>query len=162
LLRSTPQTIFIVGNAVENLIMKIAIASDHAGFKYKTMLIPILNNFGHGVVDFGTYSDETVDYPDYIRPAAEAVARGDFDRGIVLGGSGNGEAIVANRIHGIRCALCWNTESARLSRSHNDSNILALGERMLTEKDVKEIVEIWLNTPFDGGRHLLRIGKIDL
>lgn len=142
--------------------MKIAIASDHAGFKYKTMLIPFLTNLGHGVVDFGTYSDETVDYPDYIRPAAEAVSRGDFDRGIVLGGSGNGEAIVANRIHGIRCTLCWNTESARLSRSHNDSNILSLGERMLTEKDVKEIVEIWLNTPFDGGRHLRRIEKIDL
>ncbi len=141
--------------------MKIVIASDHAGFKYKSMLIPFLAGLGHDGVDFGTYSDEPVDYPDFIRPAAEAVASGKFDRGIVLGGSGNGEAMVANRIRGIRCALCWNAESARLSRSYNDSNMLSLGERLLSEDAAREIVEIWLNTPFDGGRHLLRIKKID-
>jgi ribose 5-phosphate isomerase B len=141
--------------------MKIAIASDHAGFRYKNMLKAFLTDLGHEVVDFGTHSEESTDYPDYIRPAAETVARGDCDRGIVLGGSGNGEAIVANRVRRIRCTLCWDTESARLSRAHNDSNILSLGERMLSEETVREIVEIWLETPFDGGRHTRRIEKID-
>ena len=100
--------------------MKIAIASDHAGFDYKTMLTTWLRTAGYEVVDYGTDSSESVDYPDYIRPAAEAVARGDCERGIVLGGSGNGEAMVANRVTGVRCALCWNVESARLGRGHND------------------------------------------
>lgn len=141
--------------------MKIAIASDHAGYRYKTMLIRFLTDAGHEVVDFGTDSAESTDYPDYIRPAAEAVARGEVERGIVLGGSGNGEAIVANRVRGVRCTLCWNTESARLARSHNDSNMLSLGERMLSEEDAREIVDTWLKTSFDGGRHARRIEKID-
>jgi ribose 5-phosphate isomerase B len=142
-------------------MMKIAIASDHAGYKYKTMLIDFLTKAGHEVVDFGTDSEESADYPDYIRPAAEAVAREDAERGIVLGGSGNGEAIAANRIRGIRCTLCWNKESARLARAHNNSNMLSLGERMISEDDARAIVEIWLTTPFDGGRHQERIEKID-
>jgi ribose 5-phosphate isomerase B len=142
--------------------MKIAIASDHAGFRYKTMLSRYLADAGHEVVDFGTYSDEPADYPDYVRPAAEAVASREVDRGIVLGGSGNGEAIVANRVRGVRCTLCWNTESARLARSHNDSNMLSLGERMLSEQDARAIVDTWLATPFDGGRHARRIAKIDV
>src|SRR6185295_9207527 len=101
--------------------MKIAIGSDHAGFEYKEKIKWLLSELGHEVVDLGTHSTETVDYPLFIRPVAEAVARGDVERGIVLGGSGNGEAIVANRVRGVRCALCWNVESARLARAHNDA-----------------------------------------
>jgi len=141
--------------------MKIAIASDHAGYKYKTMLIHHLEDAGHEVIDFGTDSDESADYPDFIRPAAEAVAQGEAERGIVLGGSGNGEAIVANRLPGIRCALCWNIESANLARAHNDANMISLGERMISEDEAKALVDIWLTTPFDGGRHARRIAKID-
>src|SRR5258708_6251727 len=102
--------------------MKIAIGSDHAGFDYKERIRAFLEEAGHSVTDFGTHSDQAVDYPLFIRPVAQAVARGEFERGIVLGGSGNGEAIVANRTPGIRCALCWNEESARLRRQHNDAN----------------------------------------
>ncbi len=142
--------------------MKIAIASDHAGYRYKTMLSRFLTDAGHEILDFGTYSEEPTDYPDYVRPAAEAVARGEADRGIVLGASGNGEAIVANRVRGVRCTLCWNIESARLARSHNDSNVLSLGERMVSEEDARAIVETWLTTSFDGGRHARRIDKIDI
>ncbi len=141
--------------------MKIAIASDHAGFDYKTMLTTWLRTAGYEVVDYGTDSSESVDYPDYIRPAAEAVARGDCERGIVLGGSGNGEAMVANRVTGVRCALCWNVESARLGRGHNDANMVSLGQRMMTEETARAIVEAWLEVPFDGGRHARRIEKID-
>jgi ribose 5-phosphate isomerase B len=141
--------------------MKIAIASDHAGYKYKSMLIEYLKNAGHELIDFGADSDESSDYPDYIRPAAEAVARGEAERGIVLGGSGNGEAIVANRVRGIRCALCWSEESARLARAHNDANMISLGERMVSEEQAKTIVDVWLATPFDGGRHARRVEKID-
>ena len=116
--------------------MKIAIGSDHAGFRYKELLKKHLAARGHDVQDFGTYSSEPVDYPLFIRPVAVAVSRGQCERGIVLGGSGNGEAIVANRVSGVRCALCWNLESARLARAHNDSNVLAIGERLLTEDEV--------------------------
>ena len=139
----------------------IAIGSDHAGFRYKALIIEMLRQDGHKVEDMGTYSDEAVDYPVWIRPVAEAVARGDYDRGIVLGGSGNGEAIVANRVRGIRCTLCWNVESARLGRSHNDANVLSLGERMVTVDEMREIVRVWLTTEFEGGRHLRRIEAID-
>lgn len=141
--------------------MKIAIASDHAGFKYKEQIKTVLTEQGHEVRDFGTHSDESVDYPDFIRPAAEAVAAGQFDRGIVLGGSGNGEAMVANKIAGIRCALCWDLRSARLSRQHNDANMLSLGERMMSIHEALEVVELWLNTPFEGGRHQRRIENIE-
>ena len=125
------------------------------------MLVRDLLDLGHEVVDFGTDSEKSVDYPDYIRPAAEAVARGECERGIVLGGSGNGEAIVANRVKGIRCALFWNTESAQLACSHNNANMISLGARMVSEDDVRVIVNTWLTTPFDGGRHANRINKID-
>jgi ribose 5-phosphate isomerase B len=141
--------------------MRIAIGSDHAGFAYKERLRLLLARWGHEVTDFGTYSAEPVDYPLFIRPVAEAVARGEFERGIVLGGSGNGEAIVANRVRGIRCTLCWNVESARLGRQHNDGNVLSLGERMIAEGDLEEIVRTWLTTAFEGGRHLRRIQLID-
>jgi ribose 5-phosphate isomerase B len=141
--------------------MKIAIGSDHAGFEYKGQIIAMLAGLGHEVKDFGAYSTETVDYPVFIRPVALAVAAGQFERGIVLGGSGNGEAIVANRVQGIRCALCWNLESARLGRAHNDANLISLGQRMMTLETALDIVRTWLSTPFEAGRHLRRIEMID-
>jgi len=141
--------------------MKIAIGSDHAGFRYKEMLKKYLAEQGHDAQDFGTYSTDPVDYPLFIRPVAVAVSRGQFERGIVLGGSGNGEAIVANRVSGVRCTLCWNVESARLARAHNDSNVLAIGERLASEAEALEILETWMSTPFEGGRHLHRIELID-
>jgi ribose 5-phosphate isomerase B len=142
--------------------MKIAIGSDHAGFLYKEMLKDHFKRLGHYEVhDFGTYSAEPVDYPLFIRPVAEAVARGEFERGIVLGGSGNGEAIVANRVPGIRCALCWNVESARLAREHNNANVISIGERMVSDSEAIAIVNTWLATSFDGGRHQRRIDLID-
>jgi ribose 5-phosphate isomerase B len=143
------------------MAMKIAIGSDHAGFRYKQAIIAHLRQAGHEVRDFGTNSDESCDYPLFIRPAAEAVARGACERGIVLGGSGNGEAITANRVKGIRCALCWNIETARLARQHNDANMISLGERMIDEPTALAIVDTWLVTPFEGGRHARRIAQID-
>lgn len=141
--------------------MKIAIGSDHAGFKYKEKIKLFLQDLGHEIKDFGTDSEASVDYPVFIRPVAEAVARGEAERGIVLGGSGNGEAMAANRVRGVRCALCWNTETASLARQHNDSNVLSLGERMITEDVALDIVRVWLDTAFEGGRHVRRIQMLD-
>lgn len=141
--------------------MKIAIGSDHAGFRYKERIKKFLAERGHAVEDFGTNSAQSVDYPVFIRPVAEAVARGDAQRGIVLGGSGNGEAMMANRIRGVRCALCWNEETARAAREHNDANVLSLGERMISEETALKIVQIWLDTAFEGGRHVRRIEMLD-
>ena len=141
--------------------MKIAIGSDHAGYDYKASIKEMLLNLGHEVRDFGTDGTAPVDYPIFIRPVAEAVASGAADRGIVLGGSGNGEAMVANRIAGVRCALCWNVESAQLSRKHNDANVLSLGQRMISHEVALEIVRIWMTTRFAGGRHVKRIQMID-
>lgn len=139
----------------------IALGSDHAGFTYKERIKEALLVQGHTVRDFGTDSESPCDYPDFIRPVAEAVAAGQFQRGIVLGGSGNGEAIVANRIRGVRCGVCWNEQVAIWNRSHNDANILSLGQRTVTEAEALHIVEVWLSTLFEGGRHLLRVAKID-
>lgn len=141
--------------------MKIAIGSDHAGFRYKEIIKTHLLGQRHEVRDFGTHSTDPVDYPLFIRPVAEAVARGGFERGIVLGGSGNGEAMVANRVRGVRCSLCWNVESARLARAHNDANVLSLGERLIEQDQLIAIVDIWMATPFEGGRHQRRIELID-
>lgn len=142
--------------------MKIAIGSDHAGFQYKEAIKDYLTRQGHEVQDLGTYAAEPpVDYPVYIRPVAEAVAAGTAERGVVLGGSGNGEAMVANRVHGVRCALCWNEESARLGRQHNDANVISLGERMMSLDTALDLVRIWLETPFEGGRHVRRLKLID-
>lgn len=141
--------------------MKIAIGSDHAGFEYKEKIKALLAQLGHEVKDFGTHSNESVDYPAFIRPVAEAVARGEFERGIVLGGSGNGEAIVANKVRGIRCGLCWNVESAGLNRQHNDANMLSLGQRLMPLETALEIVKVWLTTPFEGGRHIKRVQQIE-
>ena len=141
--------------------MRIAIASDHAGYEYKEAIKAFLAERGHEPVDFGTDSDESCDYPLFIRPAAEAVASGDCERGIVLGGSGNGEAIVANRVAGVRCALCWSHESAEMGRRHNDANAISIGQRMVSLETALDIVATWLDTPFDGGRHARRIAQID-
>ena len=140
--------------------MKIAIGSDHAGFRYKEAIVRHLTTRGHEVRDFGTHGEQSVDYPDFCFPVAAAVARGDADRGIVLGGSGNGEAMAANRYRAVRCALCWNAETARLSRQHNDANMLSLGERMIPLETALEIVDLWLDTPFEGGRHVPRVTKL--
>jgi ribose 5-phosphate isomerase B len=147
--------------AGKDTMMKIVIGADQAGFKYKEVIKKFLIEKGYTVDDFGTDSEKPCDYPDIIRPVAKAVAAGKYDRGIILGGSGNGEAMVANRVKGVRCALCWDLRSARLSRAHNDANVLSMGERMIAIEEALEIVELWLNTPFDGGRHLTRIQKID-
>ena len=141
--------------------MKISLGSDHAGFRYKEKVKAFLTELGHEVKDFGTFSEEPVDYPVFIRPAAEAVARGECDRGIVFGGSGNGEAMVANKVHGVRCALCWNEEVARLSRQHNDANVLSLGQRVIAEDLILKIVRVWLDTPFEGGRHQKRVEQLN-
>ena len=142
--------------------MKIAIGSDHAGFRYKEKIKQYLGELGHEVTDFGTDSEAPVDYPLFIRPVALAVAGGEVERGVVLGGSGNGEAMAANRVKGVRCALCWNTESARLARQHNDANMLSFGQRLLPEEVALEIVRVWLDTPFEGGRHGRRIQLLDV
>ena len=141
--------------------MKIAIASDHAGFRYKTVLITYLQSQGHDVQDFGTDSDRSCDYPDFIKPAANAVANGRADVGIVLGGSGNGEAIAANKVTGIRCAVCWHLNSAVLAKQHNNANMISIGERMVTEAQAIQMVEAWLSAEFEGGRHTNRINKIE-
>ena len=141
--------------------MKIAIASDHAGFTYKERIKTLLLSLGHEIQDFGTHTSAPVDYPTFIRPAAEAVGRGECERGIVLGGSGNGEAIVANKVRGIRCALCWSLDTARWSREHNDANVLAIGERTIKAELALEIVRVWLVTDFAGGRHLIRVRAIE-
>ncbi len=140
--------------------MKIAIGSDHAGFFFKQEIFKHLESAGHEAEDFGTHSDQPVSYVTFIRPVAQAVASGKFERGIVLGGSGNGEAMTANRVPGVRCGLCWNLESARLTRRHNDANVLALGERMMDLAIALAIVDVFLTEEFEGGRHLERIREL--
>ena len=142
--------------------MKISIGSDHAGFEYKERFIAHLKAAGHEVCDHGTHSAESTDYPLFIIPAAEAVARGEAERGIVLGGSGNGEAMAANKVKGIRCALCWNDETAEFSRRHNNSNVLSIGQRMVSIEIALQVLDIWLKTPFEGGRHARRIKELDV
>ncbi|MFW5830066.1 MAG: RpiB/LacA/LacB family sugar-phosphate isomerase [Planctomycetota bacterium] len=141
--------------------MRIALGADHAGYEYKEAIKQHLLEQGHEVLDMGTGTDESCDYPDFVRPAAVAVADGRAERCIVLGGSGNGEAIVANRVIGVRCALCWNEETARWGRGHNDANGLALGARTISRAEALRLVDLWLETPFDGGRHAARVAKID-
>jgi ribose 5-phosphate isomerase B len=141
--------------------MKISLGTDHAGFRYKEKVKKLLEQLGHEVMDFGTWSEEPVDYPLFIRPAAEAVAKGECERGIVFGGSGNGEAMAANKVRGVRCALCWNEETARLSRQHNDANALSIGERMIPEETALAVVRVWLTTAFEGGRHARRIAQLE-
>jgi len=139
----------------------IAIASDHAGFRLKEFLRTHLRERGYDCVDFGTDSEEPADYPDFIRPAAQSVGSGQHRCGIVLGGSGNGEAMAANKCAGVRCALCWNEESARLAKEHNDANMISIGARMVSEREAVRIVDTWLDATFQGGRHLQRVRKIE-
>ena len=141
--------------------MLIAIASDHAGFAYKSKISDWLRANGHKVRDFGTSSDVPCDYPLFIRPACEAVAKGDCERAIVLGGSGNGEAIVANRVRGVRCAYVFNAETARLGREHNNANAISIGQRMIPIEVALDCVKVFLETPFSGDRHARRVGLID-
>jgi ribose 5-phosphate isomerase B len=141
--------------------MRIGVASDHAGFRYKEAIIAHLREQGHEVTDYGTFSADSTDYPIFIRPVALDVAAGKLHRGIVLGGSGNGEAMVANRVPGVRCGLAWNEDSARLTRQHNDANVLSLGERMMDLETALRLVDIFLTEPFEGGRHTRRIDLID-
>ncbi len=141
--------------------MNIAIGSDHAGFHYKEAIKEYLSRLGHSVEDFGTDSDQSVDYPVYIRPVAEAVAAGLFERGIVLGGSGNGEAIVANRVPGVRCSLVFSEDTARWASSHNNANMISIGARTIDQSLALRLVDLWLTTPFEGGRHARRIALID-
>ena len=142
--------------------MKISLGSDHAGFKLKEKVRALLGQLGHEVKDVGTFAVEPpVDYPLFIRPAAEAVARGECERGIVFGGSGNGEAMVANKVKGVRCAYVWNSQTAELGRRHNDANVISIGGRMISEYIALECVRIFLDTPFEGGRHIERIKEIE-
>ncbi len=140
---------------------RLAIASDHAGYHLKETLKEYLQNEGCEITDFGTDSDIPVDYPDYIGPAAISVAEGKNDLGIVLGGSGNGEAMAANKVRGVRCALCWNELSARLAKEHNNANMIAMGARMVSEDEAIKIVDTWLKAEFGYGRHMQRIAKLD-
>jgi RpiB/LacA/LacB family sugar-phosphate isomerase len=141
--------------------MRVALGSDHAGFELKQRLVAELRRLGHEVEDLGTdAAAPPVDYPDYCFPVAERVAAGDADRGIVLGGSGIGEAIAANKVAGIRAAVVTSDETARLTRLHNDSNVLALGGRTNPHEDAVRWLGIWLTTPFEGGRHVARLRKI--
>ncbi|HEY8527697.1 MAG TPA: ribose 5-phosphate isomerase B [Acidimicrobiales bacterium] len=140
--------------------MRVAIGSDHAGFALKEHLIETLKSLGHEVVDFGTDSDSSVDYPPICAAVARAVARGEADRGVVLGGSGQGEQIAANKVRGIRAALCNDLYTARMSREHNDANVLSMGARIVAPALADEILTLWLLTGFEGGRHERRVAQI--
>ena len=140
--------------------MRVAIGSDHAGFELKQHVIQSLKTLGHDVDDRGTHSTEPVDYPPICADVARRVAKGDAERGIVLGGSGQGEQITANKIHGIRAALCNDLYSAKYSRLHNDANVLSMGARVIAPTLAREIVQLWLGTPFEGGRHVPRLEQI--
>ena len=142
--------------------MNISIASDHAGFEYKKALIEWLKSEGYNVIDFGTNSTESCDYPDFAYPAAEAVANHSSDYGIIICGTGIGMSITANKVNGIRAANCMTTEMARLARFHNDANVLTFGARLISLEQAKELIKIFLVTEFEGGRHTTRVGKIHL
>lgn len=140
--------------------MKIAIGSDHAGFRAKEALKASLAGAGHQVEDLGTKSEESCDYTDFSIAVAERVAQGKADRGVILCGTGIGSAIAANKVDGIRAALVHDGFTAEMSRRHNDANVLVMGARVLAEERIKDLTKVWLDTPFDGGRHERRVGKI--
>lgn len=141
---------------------RIAIACDHAGFQMKEFIKKQLINEGIEVVDYGTNSDESVDYPDYAHKVGAAISNNEFELGLVLCGSGNGVNMTVNKHKGVRSALCWNEEIARLARAHNNANICALPARFIPAQDAWRIVQMFLKTEFEGGRHLKRVNKIDL
>lgn len=140
--------------------MMIAIGSDHAGFELKEKIKKYLLELEHEYEDFGTNSNDSVDYPDFASKVAESVARKECDRGILICGAGIGMSMVANKVPGVRAALCCDTEMARLSREHNDANVLTFGARLINENTAKEIIRVWLTTEFSGGRHSRRVNKI--
>ncbi len=140
--------------------MRIALACDHGGYKLKEVIKSYLEELGIEYVDYGTYSEESVDYPDFAYKAAKGIVKGEADRGIFICGTGIGISIAANKVRGIRAALCYNVYAAEMSRRHNNANVLCLGGRVLGEELAKRIVKAWLETPFDGGRHERRINKI--
>lgn len=141
--------------------MKVIVGSDHGGFDLKNTIVSELKDKGLEVTDFGPGNDDSVDYPDFAKPLAEKVAAGEYDKGILICGTGIGMSISANKVKGIRCALVHDTFSARATREHNDSNILAMGERVIGKGLASDIVDIWLNTEFEGGRHEKRVRKIE-
>ena len=140
--------------------MRVSMGCDHAGYLLKEALRAFLLEEGHEVLDFGTDSEEIVDYPDFCAAAGRAVVDGRADRGIVLGGSGQGEQLAANKVQGVRAVLCNDTYLAELSRRHNDANVLAMGGRIVAPHLAKEIVRLWLATPFEGGRHVRRLEQV--
>jgi ribose 5-phosphate isomerase B len=140
--------------------MKIALASDHAGYSEKERIKPLLFNLGFEVVDLGTVSEDSVDYPDYARKVAEQVAHGSADQGVLVCGSGTGMAITANKVPGVRAAVAWSEETARLARQHNDANVLAIGARTTPPENIPAIVHAWFTAEFQGGRHADRVAKI--
>ncbi len=140
--------------------MKIAIGADHAGYNLKEQLIPVLKGLNCEIIDVGTHSSESVDYPDFAHPVAKSVEEKECAFGILICGSGNGVNITANKHQGIRSALCWNVEISKLARQHNDANIIALPARYIGFKEASEMVEVFISTPFEGGRHSNRVDKI--
>ncbi|MEC8044488.1 MAG: ribose-5-phosphate isomerase [Verrucomicrobiota bacterium] len=141
--------------------IRMALGCDHAGFSHKEAIKHHLLPKGIECKDFGTFSEDSVDYPEFVLPAAKAVAEGNCDLGIVLGGSGNGEAIAANKVRGVRCALCWSEETARLAKEHNDANVISIGQRQITLDLAIKMVDTWLNASFEGDRHIKRIQMLD-
>lgn len=142
--------------------MKIAIGNDHAGTEYKKSVLKMLENEGYEVINYGTDSNESVDYPDFVHPVAASVSTQKVDYGIIICGSGNGANMTANKHAGVRSALCWNKEIVALARQHNNANILSIPARYTALEQVKEMVKVFLETPFDGGRHEKRVCKIDI
>ncbi|HPK09081.1 MAG TPA: ribose 5-phosphate isomerase B [Saprospiraceae bacterium] len=140
--------------------MKIALGGDHAGYNYKKALIKMLEKEGHEVKDFGAFSEESVDYPDFVHPLATAIEQGEFNLGILICGSGNGVAITANKHQNIRAALCWNNELAALARKHNNANVISMGSRFVSLRMAKKMVNTFISTDFEGGRHQNRVDKI--
>ena len=145
----------------KNKVLSFALGTDHAGYLYKEAIKEHLHNLGHQTKDFGTFDEKSVDYPTFIKPAAEAVANSLVDYGIVLGGSGNGEAMAANKVKGVRCALCWSVETAKLAKEHNNANVIAIGERQISKDLAIKIIDAWLDSKFEGGRHERRIQMLD-
>ena len=140
--------------------MKVAIGGDHAGFEYKGEVTKMLESAGHEVKDFGPYSDESCDYPDFVHPLAQGVEKGEFEKGIIICGSGNGVAMVANKYQGIRASLVWTNELAELGRLHNDANVISIPARFVSLDEAKQFINTFLGTEFEGGRHQRRVDKI--
>ena len=141
--------------------MKISIACDHGGLELKNQLAEYIKSLGHEVVDYGTDSHDSCDYPDFAKPAAMAVSNGECERGVVVCTTGIGVSMVANKVNGVRCALCMNADMAKMTRLHNNANMIALGQKYVDVATAKQIIDNFLNTEFEGGRHAIRVSKIE-